>query len=290
MKHAIYTSAAAIGLFAVTPAHADDLRGGGKLLLTNGISTVEGAAGGGLTPWAVIAGNGTKDGIGAQAAVTIAEVESYDFRSLSVAIGIFDRVELSYARQNFNTNEIGAVLGIGQDFAFDQDVYGAKVKLLGDVVYGAPMLPAIAAGIQYKKNLDAPIVAAVGARHSEGADYYVSATKLLLSHSVLLNVTARATKANQLGILGFGGDKDDSYDLHFEGSAAYQLSRRFVIGGEYRSKPDKLGIAREHDWFDAFAAYAINRNLTATVAYSDLGSIATVPDQRGVLFQLQAGF
>ena len=281
---------AAVTVFGTASAHADDFRYGGKLLLTNGISTVEGASGGGLTAWATIAGNSTKDGIGAQAGVTVAEVESYDFRSLNIAVGIFDRIELSYARQNFNTNEIGAALGIGQDFAFDQDVYGVKAKLFGDLVYGAPMLPAVAVGVQYKKNLDAPIVAAVGARHSEGADYYVSATKLFLAHSVLVNVTARATKANQTGILGFGGDKDDSYDLHFEGSVAYQLSRRFVIGGEYRSKPDKLGIAREDDWFDAFAAYAIDRNLTATLAYADLGSIATVPDQRGVLFQLQAGF
>ncbi len=293
MKYAFHPAAVLIAAttgFAGAPAQADDLRHGGKLLLTNGISSVEGSSGGGLTPWAVIAGNDTRDGIGAQAGVTIAEVESYDFRSVNLAIGLFDRVEISYARQNFNTNEIGAALGIGQDFAFDQDVYGIKAKLFGDVVYGAEMLPAVAVGMQYKKNLDAPIVAAVGARHAEGADYYVSATKLFLARSILVNATVRATKANQLGILGFGGDSDDRHALHIEGSLAYQLSRRLVIGGEYRSKPDQLSIAREDDWFDAFAAYALNRNLTATVAYTDLGSIATVPGQRGVLFQLQAGF
>ncbi|HEY0233797.1 MAG TPA: DUF3034 family protein, partial [Afipia sp.] len=61
-------------------------------------------------------------------------------------------------------------------------------------------------------------------------------------------------------------------------------------GGEYRSKPDNLGIAREDDWFDLFAAYAVTRNLTATVAYTDLGSIATISDQRGVFVSLQAAF
>lgn len=271
-------------------AFADELRSGGKLVLTNGISTLEGASGGGLAGWAVIAGNETRDGIGAQASATVTEVESYDVRIVSAAIGFFDRVELSYARQNFNTNEIGAALGIGQDFAFDQDVFGAKVKLFGDLVYGPELLPAVAVGVQYKKNNDGAIVRAVGAADDEGVDYYASATKLFLRHSLLLNATARLTKANQLGLLGFGGDRGDAYELHVEASAAYQISRPFAVGAEFRSKPDNLGIAREDDWFDVFAAYAINRHVTATVAYADLGSIATVKNQRGVLFQLQAGF
>jgi hypothetical protein len=280
----------AVALAAAAPAFAQlDLRNGGKLILTNGISTIEGPAGGGLTPWAVIAGNETKDGIGIQAAATAAEVESYDFRSFNIAVGIKDRLELSYARQNFNTNEIGGALGLGNDYAFDQDIYGAKVKLFGDLVYGAELLPAVAIGVEYKKSLDASVVKAVGARHSEGADYYISASKLFLRHSILLNVTGRLTKANQLGLLGFGG-KDDKYRVQIEGSAAVQLSRRLALGAEFRSKPDNLGIAREDDWFDLFGAYALSRRLTFTAAYVDLGSIATVKGQRGALFQIQAGF
>lgn len=277
-------------LIAAPHAHAQtDNRAGGKLLLTNGITSVEGAAGGGLTPWAVIAGNETKDGIGAQGSVTIAEVDSYDFRSLAVAVGIKDRVELSYARQNFNTNEIGGALGLGNDYAFDQDVYGVKVKLLGDLVYGPEMLPAIAIGAQYKKSLDGAVVHALGARHSEGVDYYVTASKLFLSRSLLLSATARLTKANQMGLLGFGGTGDDRHVM-LEGSAAYQFSRKFAFGAEFRSKPDNLAIAREDDWFDVFGAYSLNRNVTLTAAYADLGSIATIRGQRGALFQLQAGF
>jgi hypothetical protein len=285
--------AAVLALVAIAlPASAQDrikLRNGGKLLLTNGISTLEGASGGGLTPWAVIAGNETKDGIGMQAGATAAEVESYDYRSYNVAIGIKDRVELSFARQNFNTNEIGAALGLGKDYAFDQNVYGAKVKLFGDAVFGPATLPAVAVGVQYKKSLDGAVVKAVGARRSEDVDYYVSATKLFLSHSVLLSATARATRANQMGLLGFGG-RDDKYRVQVEGSAAYQLSRRLALGAEFRSKPDNLAIAREDDWFDLFGAYAVNKHLTVTAAYADLGSVATVKGQRGALIQLQASF
>ena len=39
-----------------------------KLLLTGGVSNIEGSAGGGLTPWAVIGGYGTADEIGVLAA------------------------------------------------------------------------------------------------------------------------------------------------------------------------------------------------------------------------------
>ncbi len=272
------------------PAHAGEMRHGGKLVLTNGITSVEGASGGGLTPWATIAGNATRDGIGIQASATVAEVRDYDYRNLSVAIGAFDRVELSYARQTFDTNKVGGMLGLGNDFKFDQDVFGAKVKLAGDLVFGKPSLPAIAVGVQYKRSLDAPVVAAVGAKHRAGVDVYATASKLLLSHSVLASTTIRATKANQMGLLGFGGDKSNKYGVHLEGTIAYQLSRTVAVGAEYRSKPNKLGIAREDDWFDVFAAIAITRNITATAAYTDLGSVATRPKQRGMLFQIQTSF
>lgn len=277
-------------LAPTAPVLAQSVGQGGKLLLTNGISTIEGASGGGLTPWAVIAGNGTEDGIGAQGGVTHAELADYDFRTINLAIGAFDRVELSYTRQIFDTNRIGGALGIGNDYKFDQDVYGVKVRVAGDVVYGPEWMPAIAIGALYKKSLDAPLVTALGAAHSEGVDLYASATKLFLRHSLLANVTLRATKANQLGLLGFGGAISDTHSVQAEGSLAYQLSRRLVIGAEYRSKPNKLAIAEENDWVDGFAAYAINRHLTATAAYTDLGAIATIKGQRGVLLQLQAGF
>lgn len=279
-----------IGLFALllpAPAIADDLRGGGKLLLTNGISSIEGAAGGGLTPWAVIAGNETRDGIGVQASVTQVSVRDYDHRSASVAVGAFDRVELSYARLSFDTDRIGGVLGIGNHFKFKQDVYGIKLKLLGDAVYGPAALPAIAVGGQLKKSLNPAVVTAIGARHRQGVDLYLSATKLVLARSILASATARLTKANQSGLLGFGG-ASDKRSLRFEGSLAYQLDRRVAIGGEFRTKPDRLGFAREDSWCDAFAAYAVNRRLTATIAYVDLGAIATRRGQRGALFQLQA--
>lgn len=273
-----------------TPAGAQAVGAPGKLLLTNGIGTIEGAAGGGLTPWAVIAGNATKDGVGGQASATIVALPDYDVTALSGAIGAWNRIELSFARQIFDTNRVGGALGLGNDFTFDQNVFGAKVRVAGDVVYGAAWMPAIAVGVQHKDSLDDAVVRAVGAKHSAGTDYYASATKLFLNWSLLANVTLRATKANQNGLLGHGGTLGDTHRVQMEGSLAYQLSRRLVVGAEYRSKPSNLAIAREDDWADAFVAYGVNRHVTATVAYTDLGSIATFEKQRGVLFQLQGAF
>ena len=273
-------------------AHANsrDLQTGGKLLLTNGASTVEGSSGGGLATWAVIAGNGTEDGIGASTHITLVELPDYTLHSYGFAVGLFDRIELSYARQNFDTKAVGAALGLGQGFKVNQDVYGAKLRLAGDVVYGAPVLPQISIGANFRKNLDAPVVAFVGAAKTKDLDFYLSATKLILSHSVLLNGTARFTRANQFGLLGFGSDTQASRSLEFEASVAYQLSHRFVLGGEYRTKPDNLSIASEEDAMDLFAAWAIHDNFTLTVAYVDLGNVLTQHKQRGGLLSLQAAF
>jgi hypothetical protein len=288
-RHRLLICVAAIAA-SPTAATAQAVGGPGKLLLTNGISTVEGAAGGGLTPWAVIGGNATKDGIGGQVSATVVELPDYRFSSFSAAVGAWDRIEVSYARQVFDTNKVGGALGLGNNFRFDQDVYAAKVRIAGDVVYGPNWLPAVALGLQYKKSLDAATVKAVGASHDAGFDYYVSATKLFLEWSLLASITVRATNANQGGLLGHGGTTGDDHRLQGEGSVAYQFSRRFVLGAEYRTKPSNLTIAREDDWWDAFAAYGINRHLTATVAYTDLGSIATFDRQRGLLLQLQGSF
>ena len=65
---------------------------------------------------------------------------------------------------------------------------------------------------------------------------------------------------------------------------------RLIVGGEYRAKPDNLAFAKEDDWFDIYAAYAVNENISLTAAWADLGSIATFEDQRGLYLSVQIGF
>ena len=263
----------------------------GKLLLTGGVTQVEGSAGGGLAPWAVIGGYGTRDQIGANAYYTRVDVSDYTLQSHGALVGIHDRVELSVSRQAFDTEAVGAALGLGQGFTIRQDTYGVKVKVAGDAVLEQDTwMPQVAIGVQYKRNDQPGLLGAIGARSAHGTDVYVSATKLYLAQSLLLNATVRFTKANQFGILGFGGDRHDGYTPQFEGSVAYLLNRNLAIGAEYRTKPDNLDIAHENDAWDAFVAWAPAKHVSLTVAYVDLGNIVIRDNQRGWYASLQVGF
>lgn len=273
------------------PALAGDGRSGGKLLLTDGVSTVEGAAGGGIATWATIAGAETADGIGGAAHATLVELPDFRLIGYGAAVGLYDRVELSYAHQSFDTRDAGAALGLGRGFTFAQDVIGAKLKLVGDAVWAQDsVLPQVSIGVQHRIADKRAVIRAVGGRRTHGTDFYVAATKLILSQGLLLGATARLTEANQWGLLGFGGDRASGHSVQFEGSVVKLLSRRLAVGAEVRTKPDNLRFAREDDAFDLFAAWSVHRNLSLTAAYADLGDIATVRKQRGLYLSLRSSF
>ncbi len=264
---------------------------GGKLDLTRGVANVEGAGGGGLSTWALITGNETRDGVGGQVYGTYVGLSDYSLNEFGGGVGLFDRGEISLSRQTFDTGATGAKLGLGKNFAFDQTVVGAKLRLFGDAVYAQDSwMPQVAAGLQYKMNDRTAIIHAVGGKDDTGVDYYVAATKILLDQSLVLNGTLRETRANQFGFLGFGGDRNSGYSTQFEGSAGYLVSRRLLVGAEYRTKPDNLGFAHENSAYDLLAAFAITHSLSATAAYVNLGDIATFRNQRGFYISLQAGF
>jgi len=276
---------------ADSPATVDTLAMSNRLLLTGGVSQVEGSAGGGLTPWAVVGGYGTRDEIGANAFYTHINLPDYRLDDAGVLVGLYDRVEISFAKQHFDTEQVGAALGLGNGFAFGQNIFGVKLRLFGDAVLDQDSwLPQVSVGIQHKKNDQDAVLKFIGARSDEGNDYYVTATKIFLGESILANATLRFTKANQIGILGFGGDKSDAYKAEWEGSLAYLLSRQWAIGAEYRQKPDNLGIARENDWYDAFVAWAPTKNVSLTLAWVDLGNIVIKNNQRGLYSSIQIGF
>lgn len=280
-----------------SPAH-HFLSNGGRLLLTGGVSTIEGAGGGGLVPWALIGGYGTRNEIGASAFVTGVDSEDFTLASYGAAFNFHNRLEVSIARQNFNLREVGNVLGLGNRYTISQTILGAKVRLFGDAVLEQDsLIPQVAVGVQYKINDNEQIVGGALGLKRKGVDFYASATKLILSKSLLLNATVRLTKANQYGILGFGGlgGKDQAYKPQFEGSAAYLLTRKFAVGGEFRTKSNRLEGAlggtsfREENAWDAFAAYALTRNVSVTLAYASLGQIA-LRRQHGAYASLQIGF
>ncbi|WP_374581301.1 DUF3034 family protein [Pseudoduganella sp.] len=268
----------------------------GKFIATGGVSMVEGAGGGGIVPWALVTGYGTRDSWGASAFATRVDTQDYSLNTFGAAVGIGDRVELSLARQEFK----GDLAPLDQ-LNIKQDIFGVKLKLVGDAVYGQDSwLPQIAIGLQHKKNkgvgglgaLGVTNVKQLGAKSDRGTDFYIAATKVLFEQSLLVNGTLRSTKANQMGILGFGGDKESSRRIMPELSVGYLLTRKLVLGAEYRRKPHNLGVDNEKAYKDIFLAWVPNRHFSLTAAYADLGTITVFnpKTQRGAYLSAQAAF
>jgi len=259
--------------------------------MTGGVSQVEGAGGAGLTPWATITGYGTDASYGVNAFYTQSNLPDFTLRSTGASFGIKNRLEVSYAHQEFDTGDTGPVLGLRQGYRFKQDIIGAKLRVTGDAVYDQDSwVPQISVGAQYKKASDEALLTALGAKDDDGVDVYASATKVLLDKNLIVGATLRGTKANQLGLLGFGGDANDDYSLEFEGSVAYMVSRKVVIGADYRTKPNNLNFAKEQDAKAAYIAYFPNKHVSFTAAYADLGDVALQGKQDGVYGSVQLGF
>lgn len=289
MKNPRWLAVSATLALAATVAHADT----GKLLLTGGVSTVAGSAGGGLTPWAVIGSNATEGEVGFSGYATRAATQDYGLNGYGVAVGLHDRVELSLARQDFDASPAIALNGIapfgvtpGQHI--QMDIVGIKVKVAGDAVLNADSwMPQIAVGLEHKRVRPGSIGSVLDflGTQTSGTDVYVSATKLLLAQSLLVNGTLRSTNANQNGLLGFGAAAPgkNRRSLQPEFSVAYLINKNLAVGAEVRFKPNNLqalgaaaglGAAlREDDWKDIFIAWAPSKNLSLTLAYVDLGHI-----------------
>jgi hypothetical protein len=269
----------------------------GKLLATGGVSSVEGSGGGGLATWALISGYGSRDSYGGNLHYTVLSTQDYQLDTTGLALGVGDRVELSFANEHFRATD-----KLLSGTSISEDVVGLKVRVAGDAVYAQDSwLPQIALGLQYKDNRGISGLAALGireptdlgAKHNQGVDYLVSATKLMLAQSLLVDATVRLTEANQFGLLGFGGDRNSGYKAEFEGSIAYLINRKLAAGVEYRSKPHNLSVDDEGDAYDAFIAWFPTRNVSVTAAYVELGTILkpfNTTRQHGPYLSLQVGF
>ena len=267
------------------------------------VTQVEGQAGGGIVPWGLLSSG--KPTVSA----TWVDTGDYTLSSMALQGSIANRVELSYARITFDTGRhpkhdglTGTALDPNGEWLLGKvnvDVIGAKVKVL-DM---NDTLPAVSFGLQFKKtNVTDTFLNAMGADDT-GTDFYVAATKVMPigSRKLLLNGTLRMTKANQIGILGFGSKWEDNYSATLETSIGAFLNDKTVVGLEYRMKPDNIDPLKEDDWGDLFFAYFPNPNMAIVAAAAIFGDIAAAEhgasggnnfglDQRGLYLQVQANF
>ena len=262
-------------------AHAAD-----RLAATGGVQQVEGSGGGGLVPWAVIAGLGTDAQWGGSGFCTQVRPAHFRLDSCGVSIAWHDRIEASVARLRF---DLGQTVP-GQSIRMDS--VGLKLRIAGDALFDDnPWRPQLALGIHYKHNLDFDgVPRALGARRASSVDAWLAATRVWLSGPLgrtwLADVTLRNSEANQFGILGFGGDLGGRRWL-FEGSLAASATDAVIVGAEYRQKPDNLGVFREQRAWDAFVAWLPAKQASITLAWADLGPIADHAAERGPYVSLQ---
>ncbi len=269
----------------------------GKLPLTAGFTDVDGVGGGGLVPWATITGYGTDTSWGANAHYTFVPVNDFQLQSYGVAVGAVDRVEVSATHDEFR-----ATAGPLNGLKVDAHIIGVKVRLTGDAVYDQDTwAPQTAVGVEFKRNTGisggGPLTdpRQLGADGESGTDFYVSATKVLLADSLLLDLTLRYTEANQFGLLGFGGDLHRGRSVEPEATVAYLITRTVAVGAEYRAKPRNLSVDEERQAWDAFVAWTLSRHVSVVAAYVNLGSILApvTHDSRsenGAYLSLQVGF
>lgn len=262
-----------------------------RLLVTGGATTIEGAAGGGIVPMAVISGYGAHEEYSGTGFISHVDTRDYSLRTLGASFSWYNRIEISYAEQKLTHQSLTDALTL-PDNSIHQDIFGAKLRIAGDLIY--TQLPQMSIGVQHKKNRDFLVPSAVGAKDDEDTDMYFTATKLFLGgvfdRNLLLNTNFRYTNANEQGLVGFGGDKNDDKKLMTEVSAGLLLNRHWLVGSEYRQKPNNLSAIKEDDWQTFFVGWFPNKQITLVTAYVDLGEVATFKNQTGWYLSLQGSF
>ncbi|HEX8588309.1 DUF3034 family protein [Pseudomonas sp.] len=263
----------------------------GRLVVTGGASSIEGGAGGGIIPWAVLAGYGEQGEWGGNAFATHVDLPDYTLDVVGAAASYGNRVELSYAHQRFDLGSLVSKLNLPED-NLTQDIFGVKVRLFGDLIYD--QLPQVSAGLEYKHQNDFLIPSLVGAKRDSDVEGYVTASRLFMGaafgYNVVVNAGLRYSRANETGLMGFGGDRRDTRSVLKEGGAAILFNPHWALGMDYREKPDNLSFAGESDWADLFVGWFPNKHVSVVLAYARLGEIATLDNQNGTYLSVQGSF
>lgn len=251
-----------------------------KVIATGGATNIEGNSGGGIVPWATINGYASSDEWAVNTFAARVGVDDFTLDSAGVGVSFNNQWELSFARQTFDLDSIGGELR--------QDILGIKYKVAGELLYTS--MPQISIGVQFKKNRDFALPAAVGAGDDSGYELYLAASKVFFDavagRNLLLNATIRSTDAHQTGLLGFDGDGVER-KLMLESSAVLLLNYNLALGAEFKQKPNQLGFADEQHWRDLFAAWFINKHASVVLGYVDLGDIAGLTEQTGFYLSVE---
>lgn len=271
------------------------------------LHTIEGVGGIVLTPMAYLVNPGPPGTLIGKPAIAahMALVGSKDLEAFSITETLFGRLELGYAVNRLGLGDFPGDVraATGVDIG-THDVWlhhlNARLNVIKENQWDTTWVPAVTLGAHYKHNADIDDIdrrlggalTGLGLDDDSGLDFTLTASKTLtcLPRPTIVTAGARASKAAQLGFVGF----TDDYSLTFEGSVLMLVTGRLGVGAEYRQKPDELGqipgvIGGEDDWWDVHAAYIINDRATAYVTVGKAGTVLNHSDETilGTVFKYE---
>jgi len=267
--------------------------------------SIEGSSGGLITPMAYLCNAGAKGSVSSlpSVAYTFINLGSKRLQVVSVTQVFWNRVELGYAYNHFGVGSLfddvrAAGLNMGRDHVHLHH-FNVRVNMLPENSFDMP-LPAVTGGVHFKyndgiKSIDRNLGGAfrtIGYRSDNGVDYTLTATKmfptLAIGRPVVVTGGLRFSNAAQLGLLGFGGE----HNVTFEGSVAYLPIDQLCLAYEFRGKNNPYSvipqlIGKEDNWHAWSASWIVNKHLTITGVLGALGNIANASSDCSLGFQVK---
>jgi hypothetical protein len=221
---------------------------------------------------------------------------------------IFGRIELGYGLDRLGLGTLPRDIkdATGVDIKRD-DVWLHNFNIRGLLVeensFGLP-LPAITAGVHFKVNDGIEEVnnrlggalSSIGYEKTNGVDYTLTACKTLLydwtlKRPLILTAGVRNSSAAQLGFLGFGEQRNWT----FEGSAAYMPTDWLLVAYEFRGKEDPYDrihglVGGEDNWHAIDVSWLINKHATLVAGWGAFGNLANTRENGAWWLQLKYEF
>ena len=257
---------------------------------------IEGEGGGGISPWAYLINPPEKGKMIGKPSIAAWQWigNGYNFTFQSIAMNLFNRVELGFGVMDLDISEMrddlfsATTLDLNEDHVRVFHIH-AKVLALNESEY----IPAVAFSAGYKWNTEMDeldkrlggVFSSIGYDNDSSAEFTAVATKTIpWAIPTIVSAGVRLSRGHQLGLLGFS----NKWSANFESTIAILPSEKVAVGFEYKQKPDRmqslgsLGLNtgrqqdftfREDDFIDWFFCYMPTSKLSFIIAWATIGNV-----------------
>jgi hypothetical protein len=273
--------------------------------------TIEGYGGGAITPMAYLVNPGKPGTVFGLPSASFSNVMmgSKNLQALAVTETLFGRIELGYALDRLGLGSLpsdikdatGADIETHHLFLHNFNVRGLLVE---ENQFGLPFIPALTGGVHFKVNdgisdINDRLGGAlntIGYERSNGVDFTLTASKTIcgdftLKRPLIVSAGLRNSSAAQLGLLGFGDDRQ----FTFEGNVAYLPTDWLLVAYEFRQKANPYDripglVGDEDNWNAIDVSWIINSHATLVAGWGAFGNIANTNEDGAWWLQFKYEF